>query len=181
MITSTNSELLLRNVYRSGDTGPVDVRIAEGRILSVGSQQPVGRDVTTIDGGGGLLLPGFVDCHCHVDKTFWGGPWVSHTAGPSVAERISDERARRFKVGYPSIERTQALLKQMSKCGTTHIRTHTDIDPDVGLRGVETVQAAASALKGIIDVQQVAFPQQGIVSRPGTASLLKDAIKMGVT
>lgn len=180
MTSSASSDLLLRNVYRSGDTGPVDIRIAEGRILAIGNQQPVGPDVTTIDGGGGLLLPGLVDCHCHVDKTFWGGPWVPHTAGPSVAERISDERARRFKVGYPSIERTKALLKQMSKCGTTHIRTHTDIDPDVGLRGVETVQAAASLLEGIIDVQQVAFPQQGLVSRPGTASLLKDAIRMGV-
>jgi len=178
-ITSITSELLLRNVRRPADTGLVDIRIADGRILSIGRQQPAGPDVTSIDGGGGLLLPGLVDSHCHVDKTFWGGPWVAHTAGPSVAERIADERERRFKVGYPSVERTTALLKQMSLCGTTHIRTHTDVDPDVGLRGIETVQAAAGSLGGIIDVQQVAFPQQGLVSRPGTASLLKDAVKMG--
>lgn len=180
MISNNTSDLLLRNVRRPGDTEPVDVRIADGRIQSIGRQQSAGADVTTLDGGGGLLLPGLVDSHCHVDKTFWGGPWVPHTAGPSVAERIADERTRRFKVGYPSVDRTTALMKQMSQCGTTHIRTHTDIDPDVGLRGVETVLAAASSLAGIIDVQQVAFPQQGLVSRPGTASLLKDAIKMGV-
>ena len=181
MTSKSASDLLLRNVYRPGDAEPVDIRITDGWIQSVSSRQSVSSDVLDIDGDGGLLLPGLVDCHCHVDKTFWGGPWVPHTAGPSVADRISSERARRFEVGYPSVERTRALLKQMSRCGTTHIRTHTDIDPDVGLRGVETVQAAASSLEGILDVQQVAFPQQGIISRPGTASLLKDAVKMGVT
>lgn len=181
MVSNITPDLLLRNVHRPGDTEPVDIGIADGRIQSIGRQLPVSPDVVNIDGGGGLLLPGLVDCHCHVDKTFWGGPWVPHTAGPSVAERISNERVRRFELGYPSIERTIALLQQMSKCGTTHIRTHTDIDPDVGLRGVEMVQAAARSLEGIIDVQQVAFPQQGIVSRPGTASLLKEAVKMGAT
>lgn len=177
--TST-SDLLLRNVCRPGNADPVDIRIANGRIQSIGSQRSGSSDILEIDGEGGLLLPGLVDSHCHVDKTFWGGPWVPHTAGPSVAERISDERTRRFAVGYPSVERSKALLAQMSKCGTTHIRTHTDIDPDVGLRGVEAVQLAASSFAGIVDVQQVAFPQQGIISRPGTASLLKDAVAMGV-
>lgn len=179
MTSHITSELLLRNVRRPADAEPVDVRIADGRIQSIGRQQPAGPDVATVDGGGGLLLPGLIDSHCHVDKTFWGGPWVPHTAGPSVAERIADERQRRFKVGYPSVERTTALLKQMSRCGTTHIRTHTDVDPDVGLRGLETVLEAAGALQDAIDVQQVAFPQQGLVSRPGTAPLLKEAVKMG--
>src|SRR5574337_1335432 len=180
MTADANSDLLLRNVYRPGDTEPVDIIITDGRIQSIGKRLSVGSNGRNIDGAGGLLLPGLVDCHCHVDKTLWGGPWIPHTAGPSVAERISDESVRRFEVGYPSIERTSALLKQMSQCGTTHIRTHTDVDPDAGLRGVEMVQAAASSLEGILDVQQVAFPQQGIVSRPGTSSLLKEAVKMGV-
>jgi cytosine deaminase len=179
MTSNITSELLLRNVRRPADAELVDIRIAEGRILSIGRQQPAGPDAAIIDGGGGMLLPGLIDSHCHVDKTFWGGPWVAHTAGPSVAERISNERARRFEAGYPSVERTTALLRQMSQCGTTHIRTHTDIDPDVGLRGVETVLAAAGSLEGTIEVQQVAFPQQGIITRPGTASLLKEAVKMG--
>lgn len=180
MNSKITSDLLLRNVHRPGDAELVDVRIADGRIQSVGRQQIAGPEVVTLDGGGGLLLPGLIDCHCHVDKSLWGGPWIPHTAGPSVAERISNERARRSEVGSPLTDRIKALLKQMSQCGTTSIRTHTDIDPDIGLRGVEAVQAAASSLAGIIDVQQVAFPQQGVISRPGTASLLKEAVKMGV-
>lgn len=180
MPSQMTSELLLRNVYRPSDSKPVNIYITEGRIHSVNDQQLDDLGRQDIDGNGALVLPGLVDSHCHIDKTLWGGPWVPHTAGPSVAERILDERTKRFEVGYPSVERTAALLEQMLRCGTTHIRTHTDIDPDVGLRGVESVQAAAATLQGRVDVQQVAFPQQGIISRPGTASLLNDAIEMGV-
>lgn len=173
--------LLLRNVRRPADDTPVDIRIVDGRIQAIAAGQSATPDAWEVDGGGGLVLPGLVESHCHIDKTLWGGPWVPHTAGPSVAERIASERTRRFDVGYPSVERPAALLEQMSLCGTTHIRTHTDIDPEVGLRGVESVQTAATALEGRIDVQQVAFPQQGIITRPGTASLLEEAIRMGAT
>lgn len=179
MSLDTERDLWLCNVHRPGDVEPVDIRIADGRIRSICGSNPDRIRSGGLNGDGGLLLPGFVDSHCHVDTTLWGGPWVPHTAGPSIAERISEERKRRFDQGYPSLERTRSLLKQMSRCGTTHIRTHTNIDPDVGLRAFEMVQEAADSLKDVIDIQQVAFPQQGIVSRPGTTSLLREAAKNG--
>ena len=64
--------------------------------------------------------------------------------------------------------------------GTTHVRSHTDIDPEVGLRGVEAVRAAARRLEGRIGVEQVAFPQHGLLTNPGTAELLEEALKAGV-
>ncbi|MFP5312261.1 MAG: amidohydrolase family protein [Actinomycetes bacterium] len=178
---SGNQSLMLRNVLRPSDSEPVDLRIEGGRIAAVGTQLPQHSGPTDIDCHGGLLLPGFIDSHCHVDKTLWGGPWIPHTAGPSVAERIADERVRRLDVGYPAPNRITALLEQMSQCGTTSIRTHTDVDPEVGLSAIAAVQESANAMAGRIDVQQVAFPQQGVVTRPGTASLLKDALDMGAT
>ncbi len=176
-----NTSLLLRNVRRPSDVDPVDIQVADGHIVTIGKRQREQPGVEEIDCQGALLLPGLIDSHCHIDKTLWSGPWIPHTAGPTVADRISDERLRRLDVGYPSRERITALLEQMSNCGTTSIRTHTDVDPEVGLTGIEAVQKAAFALRERIDVQQVAFPQQGVVTRPGTASLLKDAIDMGAT
>lgn len=176
-----NTSLLLQNVRRPSDAGPVDIQVSDGHIVAVGRLHPGQTQGEEIDCKGALLLPGLVDSHCHIDKTLWSGPWIPHTAGPSVAERIADERLRRLDVGYPSLDRITALLEQMSACGTTSIRTHTDVDPEVGLSGIEAVQKAALSLKERIDVQQVAFPQQGVVTRPGTASLLKDALDMGAT
>ncbi|NMR29102.1 amidohydrolase [Crystallibacter degradans] len=176
-----NQPLHLRNVRLPQDEEPTDIHIADGRIRAIGGQSAPDPGDEEIDARGALLLPGFIDSHCHVDKTMWGGPWTAHTAGPDVADRIANERERRFDVGYPSGNRIRALLEQMSNSGTTHIRTHTDVDPDVGLRGMEEVAAAAAAMVGRIDVQQVAFPQQGVVTRPGTASLLRDAVEMGAT
>lgn len=178
---SENHGLHLRNVRLPREVELTDIHIADGCIRSIGRQSATGRREEEIDARGALLLPGLIDSHCHVDKTMWDGPWIAHTAGPDVADRIANERERRFDVGYPSGNRIRALLEQMSSCGTTHIRTHTDVDPDVGLRGMEEVQAAAAAMGGRIDVQQVAFPQQGVMTRPGTASLLRDAVEMGAT
>ena len=64
--------------------------------------------------------------------------------------------------------------------GTSYVRSHTDIDPEVGLRGVEAVRAAVDRLDGRISVEQVAFPQHGILTNPGTAELLADALEAGV-
>ena len=68
----------------------------------------------------------------------------------------------------------------MVVAGTSCVRSHTDIDPEVGLRGVEAVRAAASRLDGRITVEQVAFPQSGLLTNPGTAELLEEALRIGV-
>ena len=60
------------------------------------------------------------------------------------------------------------------------MRSHTDIDPEVGLRGVEVIRAAAEQLEGLITVEQVAFPQSGLLINPGTAELLEEALRSGV-
>ena len=73
-----------------------------------------------------------------------------------------------------------ALLERMVAFGTTHVRTHTDVDPEVGLRGVEAVNEAAARFADRVSVQQVAFPQYGVLSNPGTEQLLAEAVESGV-
>ncbi len=68
----------------------------------------------------------------------------------------------------------------MSSFGTTIVRSHTDVDPIVGLRGIEAVNEAAARLADRLSVQQVAFPQHGILTNPGTEQLLDQALAGGV-
>jgi cytosine/creatinine deaminase len=73
-----------------------------------------------------------------------------------------------------------ALLERMVAAGTSHVRSHTDIDPEVGLGGVEAVRAAVQRLDGRSGVEQVAFPQHGLLINSGTAELLEEALRSGV-
>jgi cytosine/adenosine deaminase-related metal-dependent hydrolase len=173
------SGLLLRGARPWGVDGPADVLVREGVIERIEPGIDPG-DAEVLDVGDRLVLPGLVDAHCHLDKTLYGGPWVPHSAGDALEDRIANDRRRRGELGIPSVDRIVALLERMVACGTTHVRSHTDIDPEVGLRGVEAVRAAVRRLDGRVAVQQVAFPQHGLLSNPGTAELLEEALEQGV-
>src|SRR5690349_16196154 len=86
-----------------GSEGPADILVEDGRIAAVGGPTPEDSDV--IDVGGMLVLPGLVEAHCHLDKTLYGGPWVSHTAGDALADRISHDLDRRAGLGVPDVDR----------------------------------------------------------------------------
>jgi cytosine/creatinine deaminase len=172
-------DLLLRGGRPWGVDGPADVLVRDGVIARMEPDIGVeGADV--LDVSDRLLLPGLVDAHCHLDKTLFGGPWVPHSAGDALEDRIGNDRRRRGELGIPSADRIAALLEAMVAAGTSHVRSHTDIDPEVGLRGVETVRAAAERFAGRIGVEQVAFPQHGLLINPGTAELLEEALRSGV-
>lgn len=172
------TEVLLRGGRPWGLDAPADVLVGGGLIQRVGPALDAPPGARVLDVSGQLVLPGLVEAHCHLDKTLYGGPWVPHSADDTLAGRIGNDLARRAELGVPSVERIVALLRRMSGFGTTQVRTHTDVDPIVGLRGVEAVREAAAQVP--VDVQQVAFPQHGVLTNPGTAELLEAALKSGV-
>ncbi|RYY81834.1 MAG: cytosine deaminase, partial [Comamonadaceae bacterium] len=170
--------LLLKDVRPLG--GPtVDVLVADGRIAQLGPAlvAPGGAEVE--QGGGGLLLPGLVESHAHLDKTFWGLPWYRNEVGPRLLDRIENERRLRAGGGHEAGPQSLALALAYLAQGTTRIRTHVDIDTDAGLRHLEGVLATRERLRGVVDLQLVAFPQSGLLCRPGTGDLLDSAIAMG--
>jgi cytosine deaminase len=173
------AEVVLRGGRPWGGDGAADILIRDGVVARIapGIDAP---DAERLDVAGLLVLPGLVEAHCHLDKTLFGAAWVPHTAGDTLTDRIANERRRRAELGVPEVDRITGLLERMSACGTTHVRSHTDIDPALGLSGVEAVTAAAARLDGRITVQQVAFPQYGILANPGTAELLEAALGAGV-
>ena len=173
-------DLLLRGGRPWGVNAPADVLIREGVIERIGPDLRAGPAAEVVDVPGRLLLPGLIDAHCHVDKTLFGGRWVPHSAGPALADRIAEERRRRAELGLPNVEHMTALLQRMVASGTTYVRTHTDVVTDHGLAGVEAVWAARERLGGRVTIEQVAFPQYGVLADPGTAELLDEALSNGV-
>ncbi|GEB45774.1 cytosine deaminase [Microbacterium testaceum] len=153
----------------------VDIAIDEGRITAItpAATEPIG--IREFDGRGLLALPGIVNAHAHVDKSWWGLPWQPYGGEGSTEGRIRHEREQRDALGIPSLERSAFVLRELVRHGTTAIRTHVDVDDGVGLRGIEAVEEAAAAYGGALDVQIVAFPQDGVLRRPGVLELLREA------
>jgi len=157
----------------------VDLLATDGVIARIGAGLTAPAGATVVDGQGGILLPALVDAHMHLDKTFWGLPWRAHGAGPTTRERIENERRLRRELALPTDVQAERLARQAVSRGTLHIRTHVDVDTEVGLRNFEAVMTARSRLRDTVSIQVVAFPQSGVVSRPGTAELLEQAVKEG--
>ena len=170
-------DLWLRNARLPSSEAPVDIVVRAGRIDTVGGP-PAGWDGPALDARGGLVLPGLVDGHAHVDKTLWGLPWRPHSAGAGLDALIENERSGR-RLLPPVVDRAAALFEAYSAHGTTLIRTHVDVDLDNGVTAVEDVLEAAARFGDRLDVEVVAFPQSGMLIAPGTADLLDAAVEAG--
>ncbi len=161
----------------------VDLAIGGDEILAVtpaGHARALHPEASTEDGRGLLAIPGFINAHAHVDKSWWGRDWVSYGGENTTQGRIAHERAHRGELGIPSVEGAEAVLREFLRHGTTATRSHADVDLGIGLKAVENVLAAAANLGGAVEVEIVAFPQDGVIRRPGVAQLLEQAVELGV-
>lgn len=176
----------MRQVYfanlRLMDGRDSGVFCRDGRIAGIG----LGRDLTlpadcpVMDAGGRLLLPALVESHIHLDKTFWGEPWQGNSAGPLLADYIANERRLRHEARTPVARRAAALLKHCIALGSLKMRSHIDIDPEIGLSHVEALADLRQRYRHLVDLTFVAFPQDGVVIRPTVIELMEQAIGRGV-
>ncbi len=171
--------LIANAVLPNGTKRHIDVeggRIAA--LLPVAADLPAHGDV--LDVAGALLLPPLVDGHIHLDKTLLGLPWVPNLAtGDKVSDRIEAERRVRAGRTVPEAETGSNLVRQVVTSGTLHMRSHVDIDNQLGLRNLHEVLKIRERFRGLVSLQIVAFPQSGIARSPGTAELLDAAIAEG--
>jgi cytosine deaminase len=170
------TDLLLRNVRPMG--GPAsDVLVRAGRIATPGTDAT---GAAVEDGHGMLLLPGFVEGHTHLDKTTFHQPdWLVNEVGPRIIDKIDTEREWRARTGHDAGAASLAMARAFLAAGTTRIRSHVDVDTSGGTRHVERVLETREAMRGVQEIQVVAFPQSGILGRQGTESLLDAAMAMG--
>ena len=175
-MSSTAFDLVLADLRIDGAAR--DIGISAGRIARLAA--PGTLNGALVERCGGLLaLPGLVDGHIHLDKTFLGLPWISHRPDDSIAGRIAAERAQRHAIAEPMAVRARRLVEHIAARGTTAMRTHVDVDADVGLAGLEALLALRSEVAHLLDMQIVAFPQSGVVILAGGAALLEDAVRAG--
>ena len=175
-------DLLLGDCRLPDRDGLFDIAITGDRIATIGpaagasAPAPPGRQ--TINVRGRLVTPGLVESHIHLDKALLAGR-VTATAG-TVAEaiRLTGEAKRHFTVDDIRT-RARAVLEMAVAAGTTAMRSHVEVDPIVGLHGMEAILPLRDEFRPALDLQICAFAQEGIVKSPGTEGLLRRALAMG--
>jgi cytosine/adenosine deaminase-related metal-dependent hydrolase len=156
----------------------LNLAVKNGLFAAVGAQRLETGDAEIIDLKGHLVLPGFVDGHIHLDKSFVGDRWRPHRPVSSLRERLSIEK-QELAGARPIEERADALIRQAASFGTIAMRSHVDVDASTGLTNLHAVMGAREKWRGLVDIELVAFPQAGVVSCPGTADLLDAAAREG--
>ncbi|KRE89329.1 cytosine deaminase [Frateuria sp. Soil773] len=132
----------------------------------------------TVDLGGRLVLPGFIDGHIHLDKSFVGDAWRPHVPADTLRGRLAAEK-KLIAQARPMAERADALIAQAAAFGTIAMRCHVDVDATTGLSHLHAVTEARDKWRGLVDIEIVAFPQAGVMSCPGSADLLDAAMQEG--
>ncbi|MCP2088164.1 UNVERIFIED_ORG: cytosine deaminase [Paraburkholderia sediminicola] len=160
------------------DGNPLNLAVREGRFAAIGPERPVIDGAEVVDLAGHLVLPGFVDGHIHLDKSFVGDRWRPHRHVTSLRERLAIEKQELASAG-PIVERADALIRQAASFGTIAMRSHVDVDATTGLTNLHAVMEAREKWRGVVDIELVAFPQAGVVSCPGTAEVLDAAAREG--
>jgi len=169
-------DLVLRNCRLPERADPVDLAIASGRIAAVGSAPGPARE--TLDVGGCLVTPGLVEAHIHLDKALLADR-VSGSAGTAAeAIRLTGQAKRGFTT-EDIAARARHVLDMAVPAGTTAMRAHVEVDPIVGLAGMEAMLALKREYAPAVDIQLCAFAQEGILQAPGTERLLRRALEMG--
>ena len=169
-------DLLITEVATPLHDSPVTVAIRDGTIDSIGPRAP-GEAAQVIDGRGQCLLPPFVDCHFHLDSVLTKIPNASGTLREGIDNwaRYKSESLTAQDV----YERAKTYCEQAFSMGIQAIRSHVDVcDPQ--LRGAEGLLRLRRELADRMDIQLIAFPQDGFYASPQVRSQLLRALDMGV-
>ncbi|EIM24856.1 amidohydrolase family protein [Microvirga lotononidis] len=168
--------LVIHNVRPMGGEA-TSVTVSDGRIQSYGWHVQEGAEL--LDGGGAILIPGLVEAHTHMDKTLLGMGWYRNEVGPRLIDKIDNERMQRRVLGIDPARQSARQAVLAASLGTTHIRTHVDVDTEVGVAGIVGVLETRERYRDLVDIELVAFPQSGMLIRPGTVELMERALQLG--
>lgn len=169
--------MLIKNVrIENADVGS-DVRTRKGMISEIGENLAALEGEEVLDGQGGLLLPPFVDCHVHLDTCFSldaAGPNLSGTLFEGI--RVWSEYRKHLDPKEVK-ERARHTLKLYQEKGVQFVRSHVDISHDLTAFGalLELKEEVADE----VQVQLVAFPQDGVFTTQKVRENLEEAVRMG--
>jgi cytosine deaminase len=171
-------DLIIRNARISRDTElhAVDIGVAEGAIVAIGPDLQA--EAREIDAAGCLVVPGLIETHIHLDKTYILER--CRIAEGTVAEAARETAAA--KRGF-TVEDVYARAKRtLERCivhGTMRMRTHVELDPGIGMTGFEAISQLKRDYAWALDMEICVFPQEGLTNYPGTEELLIEGLRRG--
>lgn len=171
--------MLLKNVHVDNHEEVVDVRILNGKFSEIKANLTPHDGEEVIDGKENLLLPPFVDSHVHLDAALTAGqPEWNETGTLFDGIRIWSERKQDLTKEDVKSRAKKTLLNMVGH-GIQHVRSHVDVT-DPHLIAARALLELREELKDQIDLQLVAFPQEGILSYPHGRELMEQAVKEGL-
>ena len=174
---ATSMDLVFRQARLADGASLMDVAIAQGRIAEMAPSLEC-RGATEIDAAGRVLIPGLIESHLHLEKAFVKDRKPNRSG--TLQEAIAVTAALKPTFTRADIEaRSRRVLRQLVGFGSTHVRAHAEFDPAQGFTGFDTVLDLRREFAGVIDIQVVAFPQEGILKAPGTGAMMVEAMKKG--
>ena len=180
-------DLLITNAHtRKGNGELLSIGIQNGKIAAIAPDLPH-EAAQVIDARGGLVTESFVNGHLHLCKVYTlemagqAALGEYHHGGMGGA-MTAIERAADFKAAYneewilPNVRRACELALRY---GNTHIRAFADVDSKARLEGIKALLKAREEFKGRVELQVVAFPQDGVVREPEAEGYVIQALEMG--
>jgi cytosine deaminase len=173
-------DFILRNarLASGGAAGAtMDIAVAGGRIAAI--EPGISGAGESVDARGRFVSPGLVESHFHLDKSR-----ILDRVAPLPDRRATDHMKRTAAVKHTfTVEdvyaRARATLEQCVVNGVTHMRTHVEVDPNVGLRGFDAIERVAKDYAWAVDLQLCVFLQEGWTNVPGAEANVVAALKRG--
>lgn len=169
-------DLILRNARIAGGDALQDIGVQDGKIAAI--ESGLAADCETLDLDGAMVSSGLIETHIHLDKSrLLDRCAPSPNRGRDHMARVAAVKAE-FTV-EDVYERAKATLEGCLLHGTTHVRTHVELDPNVGLRSFEALQQLAKDYRWAVDLELCVFAQEGWTNVPEVDVNIVEALKQG--
>ncbi|AEJ06823.1 cytosine deaminase [Stutzerimonas stutzeri] len=167
------------NARLRGRSGLYRIELDGARIAAISAQQaPAEANEGDIDAASNLVVPPFIEPHIHLDATLTAGQPAWNMSG-TLFEGIERWGERKALVTHEDTKaRAKKTIDMLVDHGIQHVRTHVDVT-DPTLSALKSMLEVREETRHLIDLQIVAFPQEGIESFKGGRELMTEAIAMG--
>lgn len=170
--------MLFQNARVENAQSLTHIRVENGLFSAISPDLLPKPGEEVVDLGGKLLLPPFIESHVHLDTCLTAGDPVWNMSG-TLFEGIECWSKRKEKLSKQDIrDRVNRAVRLYAAHGVQHIRTHVDVT-DPSLVAMETLIELRETLRDTMDIQIVAFPQEGILSYPNGQELMRRAVELG--
>ena len=170
--------MLIKNALIENSTESKDIRIENGIFTEIENSLPAKENEEVIDVTGKLVLPPFIESHVHLDTCLTAGEPKWNMSG-TLFEGIETWSLRKETLTKEDVKtRVNKVIRKQASNGIQFVRTHVDTT-DPNLTAMEALIELREELKDSVEIQIVAFPQEGILSYPNGLELLEESMKMG--